>query len=130
MTGLAGRFRNGDEADVAGNVLDAAIIAGERAQRALGGARRAWAAAVSAQARLAHDKMVRLRCSRCGLRILGLPHDAAMIDARATIHARVCPGGERGHDVWSPLVRRSDASPRADRVPTLHLVRGGAAVRR
>jgi hypothetical protein len=129
MTGLAGRFRKDDEPDVAENVLDVAIVAGERAQRALGGARRAWAAALSAHARLAHDATVRFRRTRCGLRILGLPHAAAMIDARAAIHARVCPGGDRAH-AWSPLVHRSDASPRADYVSPLRLVRGGAAVRR
>ena len=129
MTGLADRLRKRDEPDVAENVLDAAIVAGERAERALGGARRAWAAAIFAHARLAHDGMVRLRCTRCGLRIFGLPRDAAIIDARATIHARVCPGGERGDDVWSPLVHRSDASPRAEHVSPLRLVRGGAVRR-
>ena len=110
--------------------LRAAIGARERAERALGDARRAWAATVSARTRLRHDPIVRLCCTRCGLRILGLPRDEAMIDARATIHARVCPGGDLGDDVWSPLVYRSDPPPRLDPMPPLRLIHGGAAVRR
>ena len=130
MTGLAGASGNGDEASVTDGLLDAAIVASARARRALGGARAAWAAALFAHERVARDPMVRLRCTRCGLRIVGLPHDAAVIAARATIHARVCPGGARGDDVWVPLVRRIDPSPSADRVPRLRLIRGGISVRR
>jgi hypothetical protein len=106
--------------------LDAAIVATARARRALGRAGSAWAAALVAIERSARDPMVRCRCTRCGLHILGLPHDAPTIDARAAIHARACPGGERDQDVWMPLVHRIDAPPSPAR---LQLIRGGASRR-
>jgi hypothetical protein len=110
---------------VTDDVLDTAIVATARARRALDLACSAWAAAVLARERSARDPMVRVRCTRCGLRILGLPHDAPTIDARAAIHAHACPGGERGQDIWMPLVHRLDAPSPA----RLRLIRGGASRR-
>jgi hypothetical protein len=124
--GLAGASGNGDEAGVNDDVLDAALVATARARHALGRAGSAWAAARVALERNARDPMVRLRRTRCGLRILGLPHDAPVIGARAAIHARACPGGERGQEIWVPLVHRMDAPPSPAR---LQLIRGGASRR-
>lgn len=104
--------------------LDALLAANARADRALRRARAAWQAAVHAQGGLTRDAMIRVRCARCGLRILGLPHDRDVVTARAAMHATVCPGGDRGRDVWSPLVHHADVP--ASRGPSLRLIRGGA----
>ena len=103
--------------------LDALLAANARADRALHRARAAWQAAVHAHRRGTRDAMTQVRCARCGLRILGLPRDRAVVTVRAAIHATVCPGGDRGGDVWSPLVRRADAPPSWG--PSRRLIRGG-----
>jgi len=105
--------------------LDALLAANARADRALGRAQAAWQAAVlRAHRGVARDAMIRVRCARCGLHILGLPRDRDVVMARAAMHARVCPGGDRGGDVWSPLVHHADVP--ASRGPSLRLIRGGA----
>jgi hypothetical protein len=63
-------------------------------------------------------EVVNERCPKCGLHILG-PRD---MKARAMLHERICPGGNRRGENWFPSVRRADVR---QPVPMLRLIRGG-----